>query len=191
MQIGDDEPKRLSKASQHDGSVDLLILIKRSLLSIHLSLKLQTFYFSPLFLRRIVALYPRLCMLLYSKRYSLFERRYLQEEKVFLSGINIKRNKPRNKSCKGEILFYFISLNLIELLISYISIFLVFFIDSISPRISKMRSRRSLRFSRRASPPFPRSVRGTRFQFTDAINFYYSSTLFSPPLHHATVNKFS
>lgn len=45
MQIGDDEPKRLSKASQHDGFGDLLILIKRSLLSIPLSLKDFIFIF--------------------------------------------------------------------------------------------------------------------------------------------------
>lgn len=116
MQIGDDEPKRLSKASQHDGSGDLLILIKRSLLSIPLSLK-AGFYFY---------FYFYFCFCDGSSALRFFiKHRYLHKKKVFLPEIKCiykAKNKTRNKSRKRGIPFYFLKLYRTA---NFVSIFLV------------------------------------------------------------------
>lgn len=140
MQIGDDEPKRLSKASQHDGSGDLLILIKRSLLSIPLSLKAGFYFYFYFYFWDLGSFALRF----------FIKHRYLHKKKVFLPEIKCiyKEIKRGINLARGG--FHFISLNFIEPPISYPFFSLHRFSNSISisPRISRL----SLRFSRRVSP---------------------------------------
>lgn len=112
MQIGDDEPKRLSKASQHDGSGDLLILIKRSLLSIPLSLK-AGFYFY---------FYFYFCDGSFALRFFI-KHRYLHKKKVFLPEIKyIYKEIKRGINLARGIPFYFLKLYRTA---NFVSIFLV------------------------------------------------------------------